>query len=195
MLPRRILFYTIALSLLVGCGVATDSSDYTPPTLPEHLDNNETLPEQPSQTPEDPDSNETDYVFDPDGAIYDPNACDMAKVSALPLTDDIDTSSDKYDYQNGIGLKSLFYGGYTTTYVILYYNKAPTGTLFFNQTTTLYGADNEFYLVFDRIWATFENNIVYIQTPPALESTLPRCYKTVLESVDATQLHFTKVYR
>jgi hypothetical protein len=60
--------------------------------------------------------------------------------------------------------------------------------------TNVYGDNSRFIVTYDKIWATQNNNMVYVKTPK-LTNDLPSCFRLKLDSTDGASVTPVKVYR
>jgi len=209
----RIFLTLFLIALISGCGVDVSSSSgsnnsqvkdsNTSVDTNVSTDNNTTDSNATVDSNETKDTNTTTskLLYEASGdAQYDPNACYSGYATAVPLQDYNSNESPREsdDNANGISLMSL----YTQTLnpddslVIAFYKKIPTGLSVGDATQreNVYGDNSQFVLMYDPLWKSLQDNVVYVQTP-TLGDNLPKCYRITIEDTATNLIVPQQVYR
>ncbi len=194
----RYLLVVLSFVLVIsGCGVATSSSVSSETssdvnlTIDENLtvEDNATIEDNVTVTP--PNEDQVNSVFDTSGAEQDQNACIVDSVfnflkdtsfdplSSADLVNAIEISS-KYDYNSDVEL----------TEAVIFYPNLTQSVL--SRSVTVYADGYRFG--FDESWVANGQRTIYVRTPK-IGSLYYGCYRYLLNSIDATLITPTKVYR
>jgi len=202
---------TISLLLFSACNVDVESSDGAIPidnntsdtntSDTNTTDTNTTDTNTSGTTSNDTNRTEADLAYQaPETAEYDPNACYSGYATAVPLQDYNSNESPREsdDVANGISLMSLYQQTLNPndSLVIAFYKQIPVGIVLEDATSkeNVYGDNSQFILMYDPIWKSLENNIVYVQTP-ALDDALAKCFRITIEETPSGVITPQQVYR
>jgi hypothetical protein len=204
----RFLLGVCVFGMLVGgCGVNTDSSARNSTDVADSDGTNTTDPDDTNTTdPDDTNTTDPNYDdiepnedqpnsdYDTRGAVLDPNACMITDTFKNTLLHSSFEPVRESDTTNGVSIGSEFpyNADITLTRVALFYPDI-VSSLAGNSATI---RENGYIFTYDLNWPANTNKTVYIRTPKvAANNGYFGCYRYVLDSVRASEIEFTKVYR
>lgn len=219
----KLLSTLFLLSLLIGCGVNSDSSnnrigsstssttgDSSSSSSLDDGSSGDSSTASSSSSGSGGDGND-DSIFDSEDAEEDPNACNP---NSYRFARDASFGGSG-EGENGAGLffvngQGLWIGSEhleadatnrDKTWVTLFYKSFPSPSLLNQQGSTSYLMQGVFLLSYDIAWSDASipgvDNTVYVQSAnfDVENGEKPKCYRAVLNSTIGSQIEVTKVYR
>jgi hypothetical protein len=200
---KNFLLPLLLLSSFYGCGVETDSSSNSTTYITDgELDDNssqtqDSLTDGTSSINPDGSINVDSGTISNNGfstadALYDSSAC-LVNDTYLAIDDSSFDPLSNVDVENGIEINSdyPYDSDVEETKVAIYYPRLTQPLI--NKSINVY-SDTFYRFGFDEAWVDNENQTIYIRTPRG-DKNYNICYRYTLNSLVATTITPTKVYR